>query len=81
MKTTQESGEEESVREKNTLARLASWFLFLLAKHEFISHLASWRVVIRTPVYEMRLSLSQAARFLLHSCYLCIKLNHLTINT
>jgi hypothetical protein len=37
-----------SVRRKNTLARLASGFLFLLAKPEFYSHLASWRVVIRT---------------------------------
>jgi hypothetical protein len=31
------------------LARLASGFVFLLAKHKVYSHLASWRVVIRTP--------------------------------
>jgi hypothetical protein len=35
-------------REKN-LARLASGFAFLLANPEFYSHLASWRVVIRSP--------------------------------
>jgi hypothetical protein len=35
----------KSEREK-TLARLASWFVFLLANPEFHSHLASWRVVI-----------------------------------
>jgi hypothetical protein len=32
------------------IARLASGFVFLLANPEFYSHLASWRVVIRTPV-------------------------------
>jgi hypothetical protein len=37
-----------SEREK-TLARLASGFVFLLAKPYFFSYLASWRVVIRTP--------------------------------
>jgi hypothetical protein len=31
------------------LARLASGFIFLLANTKFYSHLASWRVVIRTP--------------------------------
>jgi hypothetical protein len=31
------------------LARLASGFVFWLANREFYSHLASWRVVIRTP--------------------------------
>jgi hypothetical protein len=29
---------------------MASGFVFLLANPEFCSHLASWRVVIRTPV-------------------------------
>jgi hypothetical protein len=38
-----------SEMESNTRASLASGFLFLLAKPEFHSHLASWRVVIRTP--------------------------------
>jgi hypothetical protein len=42
----------ERVSEKGkTLARLASGFVFLLANHEFYSHLARWRVVIPTPVY------------------------------
>jgi hypothetical protein len=39
-----------SERKKN-LTRLASGFAFVLANHEFYSHLASWRVVIRTPTY------------------------------
>jgi hypothetical protein len=39
----------ETVSESEKIARLASWFIFLLAKPEFHSHLASWRVVIRTP--------------------------------
>jgi hypothetical protein len=30
---------------------MASGFKFVLANHEFYSRLASWRVVIRTPVY------------------------------
>jgi hypothetical protein len=34
---------------ENTLANLASGYLIFLAKSEFRSHLASWRVVIRTP--------------------------------
>jgi hypothetical protein len=34
---------------EKTLARLASWFVFLLANPEFHSHLASWRVVTRNP--------------------------------
>jgi hypothetical protein len=34
---------------KKKLARLASGFVFLLTNPEFFSHLASWRVVIRTP--------------------------------
>jgi hypothetical protein len=38
-----------SEREK-TLARLASGFVFLLVNPDFYSHLASWRVVIRTPL-------------------------------
>jgi hypothetical protein len=37
------------VRGEKTLARLASGFVFLLANSEFYSHLANWRVVIRTP--------------------------------
>jgi hypothetical protein len=37
-----------SEREK-TLARLASGFAYLLANPKFYLHLASWRVVIRTP--------------------------------
>jgi hypothetical protein len=37
------------VRGKKNLAMLASGFAFLLAKPKFYSHLASWRVVIRTP--------------------------------
>jgi hypothetical protein len=37
------------VRGEKTLARLANGFAFLLAKPEFYSHLASWRVVIGTP--------------------------------
>jgi hypothetical protein len=36
-------------REK-ILTRLASGFVFLLTKPEFYSRLASWRVVIRTPL-------------------------------
>jgi hypothetical protein len=45
-------GEEESVKGlKKKLIRLASGFLFLLAKPEFYSHLASWQVVIPTPGY------------------------------
>jgi hypothetical protein len=35
---------------KEPLARLASGFVFLFANSEFYSNLASWRVVIRTPV-------------------------------
>jgi hypothetical protein len=35
---------------KNPFARLASGFVFLLAKSELYSHLASWQVVIRIPV-------------------------------
>jgi hypothetical protein len=41
--------ERVSEREKKTLARLLSGFEFLLAKPDFYSHLASWRVVILTP--------------------------------
>jgi hypothetical protein len=37
------------VRGEETLAKLANGFIFLLAKPEFFSHLASWREVIRTP--------------------------------
>jgi hypothetical protein len=37
------------VREEKKLASMASWFVNLLANLEFYSHLASWRVVIRTP--------------------------------
>jgi hypothetical protein len=33
-----------------TLARLANWFAVLLANPEIYSHLASWQMVIRTPV-------------------------------
>jgi hypothetical protein len=40
-----------SVRGKKDLARLANGFAFLLANPEFYSHLASWRVVIRTPAW------------------------------
>jgi hypothetical protein len=40
---------EESVREEKTLAKLASWFLFLLSTAEFHLHFAIWRVVIPTP--------------------------------
>jgi hypothetical protein len=39
------------VRGEKILARLASGFVFLLAKPEFYSHLASWRVVFWTPVH------------------------------
>jgi hypothetical protein len=45
--------ERVSERGKKTLTRLASGFVFLLANPEFYSHLASWRVVIRTPDYIM----------------------------
>jgi hypothetical protein len=41
------------VRGGKTLARLASGFVFLLANPEF-SHLASWRVVIRTPLVRQK---------------------------
>jgi hypothetical protein len=41
------------VRGEKILTRLASGFVFLLAKPEFCSHLASWLVVIRTPVLIM----------------------------
>jgi hypothetical protein len=41
--------ERISARRK-TLASPASGFVFLLGNPEFYSHLASWRVVIRTPV-------------------------------
>jgi hypothetical protein len=34
------------VRGKKTLARLANGFVFLLAKSEFYSHWASWRLVM-----------------------------------
>jgi hypothetical protein len=44
---------------KKFLARLAGGFIFLLANPEFYSHLASWRVGIRTPVYIMCFSVSQ----------------------
>jgi hypothetical protein len=37
--------------EKQPLSRLMSGFVFLLAKPEFYSHLASWRMVIRTPAH------------------------------
>jgi hypothetical protein len=36
---------------ENTVARLASGFVYLLGNPDFYSHLASWRVVIRTPDY------------------------------
>jgi hypothetical protein len=35
------------------IARLASGLAFLLANPEFYSHLASWRVVIRTPDFSL----------------------------
>jgi hypothetical protein len=38
-----------SERGKKSLTRLGNGFVFLLAKPEFYSHLASWRVVIHTP--------------------------------
>jgi hypothetical protein len=37
------------------IARLTTGFVFLLAKPKFYSHLASWRVVIRTPDVEQYL--------------------------
>jgi hypothetical protein len=40
--------------EKNTLASVASRFLILHAKPEFNLHLASWRVVFRTPAYNYK---------------------------
>jgi hypothetical protein len=45
-KTTRDWAKNNSLRENKTLV---SGFLFLLAKPEFYSHLAGWRVVIRTP--------------------------------
>jgi hypothetical protein len=45
---------------KNNLARLASGFVILLANTEFYSHLASLRVIIRTPdVLTIKLCLSR----------------------
>jgi hypothetical protein len=44
------------VRGKKILARLVVGFVFLLAKPEFYSHVASWRVVIRTPEVREKLS-------------------------
>jgi hypothetical protein len=38
---------------KKRVCRLASVFVFLLAKPEFYSHLESWRVVIRTCNYAL----------------------------
>jgi hypothetical protein len=38
-----------SVRGETILTRLASGFVFLLAKPEFYSHLASWRMVTQAP--------------------------------
>jgi hypothetical protein len=49
-KTTGQNIGKVSERGKK-LARIASGFVFLLANPEFYSHLASWRVVIRTSVY------------------------------
>jgi hypothetical protein len=46
--TGQKQRKGQGEGEKN-LARLAIGFVFLLANPEFYSHLASWRVVIRTP--------------------------------
>jgi hypothetical protein len=43
-----------SERGKKTLASLASGFIFLLANPEFYSHLASWRMVIRTPAFPIK---------------------------
>jgi hypothetical protein len=53
------------VRGGKTLARLASMFVFLLAIPEFYLHLASWRVVIRTPAINIY-HLSFAANLLDH---------------
>jgi hypothetical protein len=49
-KTTLDQGRKDSVKGEQTLATMASGFLFLLAKPEFHSHLASWRVHVHTPV-------------------------------
>jgi hypothetical protein len=43
-------------RDKKNPTRVASGFVFLLAKPEFYSHLASWRVLISTPGYGLTLS-------------------------
>jgi hypothetical protein len=48
-KTGAENNCPNIVEGKKTLAMLASEFVFLLANPEFYSHLASWRVVTRTP--------------------------------
>jgi hypothetical protein len=44
------------VRGKKKLSKLASGFVFLLAKLNFYSYLASWQVVIRTPAISQRLA-------------------------
>jgi hypothetical protein len=48
----------EREKEKN-LSRLASGFVFLLANPEVFLHLASWRVVIHTPVEGVYLMLKE----------------------
>jgi hypothetical protein len=48
-KTTDLNYRKNQWEGKKALARLASGFTFLVANPEFYSHLASWRVVIRTP--------------------------------
>jgi hypothetical protein len=45
------------------IARLASGFVFLLANPEFYSHLASWRVVIRTPALRRSSVYEQKVKF------------------
>jgi hypothetical protein len=46
---------ERVCKREKKLVRLASGFVFLLTNPEFYSHLASWRVVIRTPATYMYL--------------------------
>jgi hypothetical protein len=63
--------------EGKKIARLASGFVFLLAIPEFYSHLASWRVVIRTPGYcvQMLHRIKCTKHVKLQPSSVCCKLN------
>jgi hypothetical protein len=51
------SGEKRlAERRKKAFAKLASKLKKLLANFKFHSHLASWRVVICTPAYDLELN-------------------------